>query len=91
MSYTLNADSIIFLDIDESINNHTTIVYDWKNDELVKINEKVYVLLRHIWEKGTIDERELENYLIKDFMIYNQLRAIIKEFLSREIILEVHE
>lgn len=71
--FSLNKDSIIFLDQIDKINGYSTIAYDWGNDDIFKISRDGYFLLKSIQKNNPISQSD---------------ETLIEEFKKRGIIIE---
>lgn len=61
MTYSVNKDAIIFLDIDKE-NNYHTIAYDYKSEDIVAIRPLEYRLLKYVFENQSVNESRLQEF-----------------------------
>lgn len=89
MTYTLNHDSIIFLDSDAQ-EGYKTIAYDWKNGKILEISPPLYHILRALDSSGSATEEDLEKW-ISAFSAdadYDSVKKAIADLIKREIIIK---
>lgn len=87
MTYTLNHDSIIFLDSDAQ-EGYKTIAYDWKNDKILEISPPLYHILRALDSSGSATEEDLEKWIKAFSTNYDLLKKAIADLVEREIIIK---
>ena len=87
MTYTLNHDSIIFLDSDAQ-EGYKTIAYDWKNDKILEISPPLYHILRALDSSGSATEEDLEKWISAFSTNYDLLKRAIADLVEREIIIK---
>ncbi len=85
MRYTLNRDSIIFLDSDVQ-ESYKTIAYDWKNDKILEISSPLYHILKALDFSGSVTEEDLEKWINTFSANYNSLKKAIADLIERGII-----
>lgn len=89
MHYTLNRDSIIFLDSDRE-EGYKTIAYDWKNDKILEISPPLYHILKALDSSGSATEKDLEKWIDTFSTNHDSVKKAIADLIEREIIIK-HE
>ena len=87
MNYTLNRDSIIFLDSDAQ-ESYKTIAYDWKNDKILEISPPLYHILKALDSSGSATEENLEKWINAFSANYDSVKKAIADLIEREIIIK---
>ncbi len=85
MTYSINKDSVIFLDIDKE-NSYNTIAYDYKSDDVVAIRPLEYRLLKYVFENKFVDENQLQQFSVRNPDI-NEFEDIISKLVDKNILL----
>jgi len=89
MHYTLNRDSVIFLDSDAQ-EDYKTIAYDWKNDKILEISSPLYHVLQALDASGSATEEDLEKWINTFSADLDSVKKAIANLIEREIIIK-HE
>lgn len=87
MNYTLNCDSIIFLDSDAQ-ESYKTIAYDWKNDKILEISAPLYHILQALDSSRSATEEDLEKWINAFSANYDSVKKAIADLIEREIIIK---
>jgi len=87
--FTLNQDSVIFLDSDAQ-EGYKTVAYDWKNDKILEISPPLYHILQALDSLGSATEEDLEKWINTFSVNYNFFKKAIADLVAREIIIK-HE
>lgn len=85
MTYSVNKDAIIFLDIDKE-NNYHTIAYDYKSDDVVAIRPAEYRLLKYVFENQPVSENQLQKFSVDNPDI-NEFEELISKLTDKNILL----
>ena|SRR3989344_5807803 len=85
MTYLINKDAVIFLDVDIE-NNYYTIAYDFKSDDVVAIRPLEYRLLKYVFENEPVNENQLKAFLRNDIDAKNGSEELISKLLEKNIL-----
>ena len=85
MTYSVNKDAIIFLDIDKE-NNYHTIAYDYKSEDVVAIRPLEYRLLKYVFENKFVDENQLQEFSVNNPDI-DEFGELISKLVGKNILL----
>ena len=89
MYYTLNRDSVIFLDSDAQ-EGYKTIAYDWKNNKILEISPPLYHVLQALNSSKSLTEEDLEKWICTSSIDYNSIKKAVADLVARDIIIK-HE
>lgn len=85
MTYSVNKDAIIFLDIDKE-NSYHTIAYDYKSEDVVAIRPLEYRLLKYVFENKFVDENQLQEFSVNNPDI-DEFGELISKLVGKNILL----
>ncbi|MBI2326399.1 hypothetical protein HYU91_03360 [Candidatus Collierbacteria bacterium] len=85
MTYSVNKDAIIFLDIDKE-NNYHTIAYDYKSDDVVAIRPEEYWLLKYVFENQPVSEYQLHKLFVNN-SDRNGFEELVSKLIDKNILL----
>lgn len=85
MTYSVNKDAIIFLDIDKE-NNYHTIAYDYKSEDVVAIRPLEYRLLKYVFKNQSVNENQLREFS-KDNPDIDEFEELISKLVDKNILL----
>ena len=85
MTYSVNKDAIIFLDIDKE-NSYHTIAYDYKSEDVVAIRPEEYRLLKYVFENQPISEYQLHELSVDD-ADKNGFEELVSKLIDKNILL----
>lgn len=85
MTYSVNKDAIIFLDIDKE-NNYYTIAYDYKSEDVVAIRPLEYRLLKYVFKNQPVNENQLQEFSISNPDI-DGFEKLISKLVNKNILL----
>ena len=85
MTYSINKDAIVFLDIDKE-NNYHTIGYDYKSGDVVAIRPLEYRLLKYVFENQPVSEYQLHKLSVDDAN-NNGFEELVSKLIDKNILL----
>lgn len=90
MKFIVNERAIIFLDIDK-LNNFYTIAYNLRDDEIISIRPREYLLLKYIKDNKGAAEKDLINFGSKLFKDQKEIFKTIEVLFKKQILIPVYE
>lgn len=85
MTYSINKDAVIFLDIDKE-NNYHTIAYDYKSEDVVAIRPLEYRLLKYVFKNQAVNDSQLQAFSINNPDI-DGFEELVSKLIDKNILL----
>ena len=90
MVYSLNRYSFIEVPKADVVNGFCTVVFNIKNDRVIKVNKEGYFILKYLDDEGSVGDQKLEELSSKINISMPKIRRFL-DFMVRENIVFCEE